>query len=412
MSTRRVLFVDDDPNSIDGLRRMLRKYRDKWEMEFANCGAEALERMSKSPFDVLVTDIHMPGIGGADLLEQVGRHYPQTARIILSGHADEATATRVISLAHRYLAKPASPETLIDTLAQAVRIRESMPDDKVGGWIANCNPLPTPPQIYVELTRAMASDTGDVRTVARIIARDISLSAKLLQLVNSSFFGVARRVSSVEHAISLLGMLRIKGMVLSEHIFRQFSPPPSCRAIVDALWRHSYAVAEIASGISKLEGQKDDRPDQAFTAGLLHDIGTLVVMAKASASFDSFLAAREGCAAPVPQLEQELLGATHGEIGAQLLALWGLPPRIVEAVQLHHAPSQTSYGGLCAITCVHVADVLANEFAGTNENAAVADIMLDRDYLERIGLHKRYEAWQQLALKVSERAREQEAIAT
>ncbi len=405
MSRRRILFVDDEPFVIDGLRRMLRKQRDEWDLAFAGSGTEALACMAQAPFDVVVTDLRMPGMTGADLLERIVEAYPNTARIVLTGQADEDLSSRAANAAHQCLTKPADAQAIKDAVAQACALQEGMRNECVRGLVTVCDTLPSLPTLYLDILEAARSDSTDARQIGTIISRDMGMSAKLLKLVNSSFFGLGRRVSSVEHAVSLLGLMRIKALVLSEKIFKQFQPPRPIQGFsMENLWQHSLAVAEVARLISKSEHQTDDRPDQAFTAGMLHDVGILVLAANMTERFETLLTACSDDPRPIWEVEKEALGVTHGQIGGYLLGLWGLPPRIVEAVALHHDPAVVAYNGLCALTCVHVADALVTRenWIEVDNHIARYQGHLDLDYLQRIKLAHRLDIWSDLADRASQ----------
>lgn len=400
---KRVLFVDDEPNIIGGLKRMLRKHRDVWDMEFATSSSEALAKLAQVPYDVLVTDIQMPIMSGAELLERVVEAYPCMARIVLSGHVDEKVSTRVVGLAHRFLAKPTDAETLFEAVNRACDARETVTDDRARSWVASCRSLPTLPTLYVELTQAANSETSDARSIAAIITRDMAISAKLLQLVNSSFFGLARRISSIERTVAMLGLMRIRGLILTDHVFRKLMPGMAASSLsVEHLWSHSCLVAETARRIAKFERQENERCDQAFTAGLLHDIGLLLMATQAPQEFDEILR-RWDEPGTNSMREREIVGLTHGQIGAHLLELWGLPPRIVEAVRLHHEPFELEYDGLCAVTWVHVADALMAEMVPLELDSGqnIHFSRLETEHLERRGLSSKLEPWRDIAAEVT-----------
>ena len=396
---KRILFVDDEPNVIDALRRMLRKQRDEWDMEFVTSGRAALERMKLAPFHVMVTDLRMPDMNGAELLEQVVEKYPDTVRIVLSGHADEDMITRAMRLAHQFLWKPTDAEVLKAAVTRSLSTSSVLHDPRIRAAVARCDTLPTLPTLYVELTRAIESATSDARQIAAIISRDMAVSAKILQLVNSSFFGLGRRVSSIEQTVSLLGVNRIRGLVLTESIVRQFKPPSNLKQFsTGAFWEHAALVAEVARCISRAEGQQGDRPDQAFTAGLLHDIGKLIFASQHTKVYAEILEESAETGEPVCQIEMRRLNVTHAEVGAYLLGLWALPSRITEAIALHHEPSRIPYNGLCAVTAVHVANVLSHAQCAVTPAEQEAHLAaLDTAYLERIGLAGRVPAWTKLA---------------
>lgn len=402
----RILFVDDEQSILDGLRRMLRRQVAQWDMEFVSSAADALMRLEAKPFDILVTDMKMPGMSGADLLEQVVERWPDVGRIVLSGHADEALAVRAVRVAHQYLAKPTDPETLKAAIARAKPELDLERSERVRAAVGSCQKLPGLPTLCAELARVLESENANARAVADVISRDPAMSAKLLQLVNSSFFGIGRRVSSVEMAVTLLGIVRIHALVVREQIFQLFVlPRPIPHFSLEVLGHHALQVAELARLLSKAEGQGEDRPDQAFTAGLLHDIG-LLLLACTHEEFPVVMREASARGIRIEQAEKEILDVTHAEVGAKLLSLWGLPERIVEAVALHHEPSKTPYDGVCGVTVVHVADALLGELEAQRDTGSSAPLFsgeLCISYLQRIGLENRLEHWRGCAVDMTER---------
>jgi HD-like signal output (HDOD) protein/CheY-like chemotaxis protein len=394
-----VLFVDDDPFVTSALERACRKHARHWEITCANGAVDALARMAEQPVDVIVSDLHMPGMDGAELLGHVAELYPGTARLVLSGYADEVVTRRAAQLAHQFLSKPTETQALILAVDQAAALQRTISNEALHKALTTCKTLPTPPALYMEIVAATRSETADLHDVAALVGRDISLSAKLLQLINSSFFGIGRRVASVEQAINLLGLIRLQALLLAEEIFRKFKGSTTLDPdTVNELWRHSFLVGETAMRISRAEGQSDDRPDQAFMAGLLHDVGVLFLAAESPDAFGSILSlTAEGM--QLWQAETQILGVHHGELGGGLLSLWGLPPRIVEGVSHHHRPGECNYQGLCAVSTVHAADVLISRMQGGDGLLSGAAPLpeLDEEHLGRIGVAPRLAQWESLA---------------
>ncbi len=408
MKGKRIIFVDPEANVLDALRRMLRRQREEWDMVFVSTAAQALGHMADKPADVLVTDLQMPGISGTDLLERAMKDYPQTVRIILCGRADESLTPRAIKAAHQYLFKPTDAETLKKAIASACAGQTVVQDARMREVLGGCQTLPSVPSIYFELTKAVESASTDARTISRIVSGDAALVAKLLQLVNSSFFGIGRRVSSIEQTVALLGVVRIKGLVLQEHLAAQFAPPrPVMHFSMEDFWRHSILVAEIARQITRSEELDTERQDQAFTAGLLHDIGKLILACRQTDRYEQILGSVQA-GADLHEAERAAFGVSHAEIGAYLLRIWGIPDRIVEAVDAHHHPGEIAFDGLCALTAVHVADILVHRLiAGT-----AGEIRMDESYLERIRKAGRVEVWVSLAGEMYAKYAAGEAAAT
>ncbi|WP_054650256.1 response regulator [Salidesulfovibrio brasiliensis] len=128
---KRVLFVDDEKNVLNGLRRMLRSIRDEWEMDFAPGGAEALELVGKKEYDLVVSDMRMPGMDGAELLTKVQELSPETVRIVLSGHSEQNMVMKSVKPAHQFLSKPCSSEQLLQTLKEAYRLRRLLNNPRI-----------------------------------------------------------------------------------------------------------------------------------------------------------------------------------------------------------------------------------------------------------------------------------------
>ena len=221
---RRVLFVDDEPRILEGLRRMLRSQRHDWELAFAPGGETALALMEASPFDVIVSDMRMPGIDGAALLCRVREKYPQVVRIVLSGHTELSTALRVVPIAHQFLAKPCDAQMLRVAIERACHLRALLSDEHIRRTVAALGDLPSLPRTYEALTQALADPDTSLQKVAKIIEQDVGISAKVLQLVNSAFFGVSHSMTNIQSAVSYLGINTLKSLVLSVEIFRAFQP--------------------------------------------------------------------------------------------------------------------------------------------------------------------------------------------
>ncbi len=379
---------------------MLRRQRDEWDMVFAKSAAEALACMAQAPIDVIVTDVKMPVMDGVELLKRIKEQHPGVARIVLSGHVEEADTNRLLKLAHQFLSKPTDAEALKAAVARACAVKETASSERVRTIAAGLGTLPSTPALYVQLSKTAASEGANAHDIAVVILRDPAVCAKVLQLVNSSFFGLGRRISSIEQAVSLLGVVRIKSLVLSSQITEEFRPARNVPGFsASRLLQRSTITAEMAQAISRAEGQDRERQDQAFAAGLLHDVGLLVLASRQVDVLERSLdrVRREG--APLCEAERGLLRATHADVGACLLELWNLPPRIVEGVGLHHEPAASQFAGVSAVTAVHAASALLRETLSRNpqmkdEGACLPE--LDTAYLQSIGRAHRVDAWRQL----------------
>ena len=395
---RRVLFVDDEPRILEGLRRMLRPQRQAWEMAFAPGGEAALALLEASPFDVIVSDMRMPGMDGAALLTYVREHYPQVVRIVLTGHTEMATALRVVPVAHQFLAKPCDAEMLRVAIERACHLRALLNDDAIRRTVSAVGDLPSLPRTYEALTQALADPEASLQKIAKLVEQDVGISAKILQLVNSAFFGINRSITTISNAVSYIGINTLKSLVLSVEVFRIFEPKKTLREFsLEELQRHAQVTAFIAA---RLPVPKH-LVDIAVIAGMLHDVGKLILAWKLQDRFSSTLREAREDHRPLHTVEEREYGFSHAEIGAYLLGLWGLPYAVVEAVALHHAPNRVPHQNFDAVSAVFVANLLAHELEGP---PVAAPLESEPDPFQKelagLGVLENLPAWRAMAAEV------------
>ena len=393
MVKKNILFVDDEPLVLQGLQRMLRFMRAEWQMEFVDGGLKALERMAQQPFDVIVSDMRMPGMSGDQLLNQVMLHYPRTARLVLSGQADKDLVLKCVGSAHQYLIKPCDPDALRAGVNRAVSVGSLLADGKVQQLVGRMDHLPSVPSVYTDIVKLLQRPDATIEEVGHIISRDIAMTANILKLVNSAFFGGSRPISTPAEATACLGLETIRSLVLCINAFSQFEGAELKTFSLEALSAHSLETAAAAKALARAENLEPRRLDESFTGGLLHDIGKLVLAVNFPDLFKDALekAARER--RDLCLLEKETFGATHADVGGYLLGLWGLPAPVVEAIALHHTPSQTKETGFTPLAAVHIANVLVNRRSHRAANGIPVSV-LDQSYLDALRLAHRLPAWE------------------
>jgi putative nucleotidyltransferase with HDIG domain len=394
---KRILFVDDEPLILAGLQNLLRKQRKQWEMVFVESGEKALEKLAEGSFDVIVSDMRMPGMDGATLLKLVQQRQPNVVRIVLSGHAELETALRSVSVAHQFLSKPCDATSLQNVVDRACGLQALLSDDTIRSAIGTIGRLPSAPTVYVAVTKALENPDSSMKDLALLIERDMAISAKVLQLVNSAFFGLPQRVASVQQALSYLGANMIRRVLLSVETFSMFEMEKATGAFsIEALQRHSNAVAAVASKLMS----DDMKSGDAFMAGMLHDVGKLILAVYVPDHFKRATALATERKVPLHVAEQELFGVTHAEVGAYLLGIWGLPYVIVEAVAHHHQPARVPHTTFDVLDAVYVAEALVSE-ASRNSKTSIVPLHLDSAYLEALGVISKLPAWREMASQVS-----------
>jgi HD-like signal output (HDOD) protein len=404
---KRILFVDDEVKILEGLRRMLRPMRNEWEMDFAPGGQAALDLMAASPFDVIVSDMRMPGLDGAALLEQVCARYPQVVRIVLSGHTDVAAALRVVPIAHQFLAKPCDTGMVRLAIDRACQLQALLTDGSVRSLVGGLGDLPALPRIYDALNKALADPDSSIAKIANIVEQDIGISAKILQLANSAFFGSAQTVTNIQTAVNYMGMNALKCLVLSVEIFRVFKPKTSVAGFsMDAMQRHAQLTARIAA---RLPVPKHFA-EIAFVSSMLHDVGKLIQAWKLPESFAENMRQSAEENLPLYKLEERAHGFSHAEIGAYLLGIWGLPYPVVETVAFHHAPNRVPHRELDPIAAVYVANLLAHRLEPAFRNAdPECDLTHCEQDLAALGVLEQMPAWEEMVKDIPARMADSEA---
>ena len=394
MNKRHVLFVDDEQRILQGLQRTLRGMRKEWDMSFATNAREALDLMAEDPFDAIVADMRMPGMDGAQLLDEVKDRYPKSVRIILSGHADREMIMRSLGATHQYLAKPCDADVLKATLERAFALNSLLHGDPLfEPLISRIQTLPSLPSLYNKIQDELSSPDPSIGRVGEIIAQDPAMTAKILQLINSAFFGIPQKISNPASAVNMLGMDTVQAMVLSAHVFSQFDEVPASMDL-DRMWNHSALVGNLSSLIAKAEGSDKQTSSDTRVAGMLHDVGKLVLLANLPEEYARLHKLADELKGNLFELERLEWGATHAEVGAYLLGLWGLPEAVVRAVALHHGPSDGLGENFSAGTAVFAANALAHELIGSEDEPA--DV-LESDDLGH--LDTRLPVWRELCLK-------------
>lgn len=384
----KILFVDDEPAVLEGLENRLRPLRSRWQMHFASSGNAALELMATQPIDVIVSDSRMPGMDGAALLQTVRERHPRVARMMLSGQPSQDNVLRALPIAHQFLPKPCEPSLLEEAVEHAVAMQSRLHNPAVIRVIGNLRTLPALPRLYLQLTQELDNPNSSSASVAKIIQQDVGMTARVLQLANSAFYKLPRPIIHVRDAVTHLGVQTLQSVALSVGIFQSISSASLPKGFsLENFWQHSQQTALAAS---TLLGPSDARKT-AFSAGMLHDIGDLIVaMSMATEWTEIQRRCQDGTQSKI-EIEQEILGCTHAEVGAHLLALWGLPNNIVEAVVYHHQPSRASETRFGVIGAVHVGNFIAH--AMSLGDSSKARHLLDSEYLQRTGSQTMAEGW-------------------
>ena len=387
---RHILFVDDEPNILAGLERLLFPFQREWRMFFVSSGAKALELLETQHCDIVVSDMRMPRMDGAALLAEIKKRHPDTLRFVLSGQSDSETVYRSVGEAHQFLSKPCKPQVLKECIDKAFALRDLLNSDTMKKLVGQLGSLPSVPHVYRKICEQLQSPDASIAAVGQIIETDPAMTAKILQLVNSAFFGLRRQVSTATQAASLLGLDTLKALLLLTGLFSPMeNKRPAAGFSIETLWKHSTIVGTSAQAICKDMAASSEILNDVYTAGLLHDAGMLLLAVNRPEEYEHIRDYAGANDLPMSDAEKLILGCCHAEIGAYLLGIWGLPDRVVEAVAYHHRPSESPGASFGALTAVHAADA----FADNHQGEGTVSVRIDMGYIQHLGLQEQLTGW-------------------
>ena len=400
---KRILFVAKDQALWSEFQAHTPSLEGEWTAQSARTGLEALALAQQVSFAVVVAEVLLPDMGGLDLLDQFMQRQPSAHRIVLSDVADKENTVKCMGKPHHHLLKPFGIRTLLNALEQAFAHEVWLPSHAVHGLITQMHQVPSPPTTYFKVVEELQSPQASLERIGELIAEDPAITAKVLQIANSAVFGLELQVSQPLEAIAYIGLETTKALVLLAHTVSSFDKGKLAGFSVEALWRHSVSTGQMAQKIALLEKGGLETAEQAFAAGLLHDLGKLILCANLPGLFSKIVAlARDEKCAYWDAEAQLLPNAGHAELGGCILGIWGLPRPIVEAVALHHCPRQLAGPGFHPLTAVHAADILDHEM--NPDPSVLVPTPIHAGYLAELGLAHRAEHWRRQCATGKERA--------
>jgi HD-like signal output (HDOD) protein len=384
MLQKQILFVDPRQDEPDGALHLSEELRGEWDSTVVSRGDEALKAMKKGSFDVVISELNMPDMSGAQLFQKVAEQNPGTVRLVLTDDGDGVVALQAAGHVHQCIARPCEPETLMKLLRNSMGLRELLANDGLHARIASITSLPSPPELYCKLVAELQKEDVSFSKIAVLIRQDIAINAKLIQLINSAFFGLRNPIQSTHQAISLLGMDMVRSLVLAAGVFDQFVDPGVLGFSVESIYARAMTVGSRARQIANTFGLRKHHIEDSLMAGMLHDVGKLVMLTQFPEELQQAAKLAKEESTSLHEAVEKVIGICDTDIGAYLLSLWGLPDSILEAVALHCQPAKSPCPMKNALTTVHLAYALdcdEKNHVTDDESSAV-----DMEYLRELKL--------------------------
>lgn len=386
---KRILFIDDEPALLDSLTRVMRPLKNEWEIQVESSPRAALERLAKETFDIVVTDLRLPALNGVPVVSQVMESSSDAVRVALSSSSPPAENGQHLTTAPTYqvVARASELEHLKETVERISRMRDRMHDENMRALIGEIDGLPAVPAVCQELNRTLAQDDFSMRDVASVVEKDPALCAKILQLVNSPFFGLGRKLAQLHDAVSYLGTSMLKNLVTSITLWRTLE---GVRPAAIGQLQRVHARCQRVGGLARRMMARDRvRGEEAFVSGLLHDIGVTLLIAYLPERYDRITAEMRNTGLSFYEVERSLYSVDHAEIGAHLLDAWGLPFQVLEAVAFHSSAPNLRHTRLEPADAVYIAQALLDG----RDRSQEMDECVDTSYLEQLGVADQLGEW-------------------
>ncbi len=358
-----VLLVSENKEELEDLQRSLFAHQLQWQTRLCFNAEEALEAVNNQTFEVVVVQMEMLSMDGREVLRHVKETRPDAVRVLVSYKQDPMVMVSATAVAHRFVKQPIDVKELNTSIRSLVALQEEISVEKLRKQFDQIDLLPTPPQHIIDLNQELNKLEPSIDRVAELVTDDTSLSAKILQLVNSAAFGLSNKLADIKQATAYLGLNAMRDLAVAVELEnRAHHPSPAINRLVDAVQTHSREVADLAAKFFDLQADKQD----AFTAGLLHDAGLLALASIDEKKFQTLCELDPAAHCfneidSIPEAEQNIVGTPHASLSAYLLRNWGLPSQVIEAVAWHHNGAMLANEPFGLAHAVHIADQISRQ---------------------------------------------------
>lgn len=391
-----VLFAGPDPVSVGQFHTQVPKDQSTWELATAESGEETFRHLKQGRFDAVIFDDEFPR-SELDAFYQTLEPQSSTVAFIRS---DRMAPSAEGEVPLPVLSKRSDLKAVDSAIRRGLLRRELGLNAAVQTLSSETKTVPSLPSTFQQICRELENPEVDLETVAMHLSNDPVISARVLQAVNSAAFGLAREISNTFEAVSLLGVEETRSLVLFSGMVAQFDASRCAGFMVEAYWMHSLITAQFARWICRQEACPKTTGEQAYTAGLIHDLGKLILAANLPERYTETIRHMKSNRCSAAVAEAEILGVDHALLAGYMLADWALPYEIIEAVAFHHEPQRSDSDPFSPCAAVHIADALAHE-----RNAGEKDTTLERlnlPFLQSRGVLDHYPDWRKICGKLED----------
>jgi len=381
----KVLVVDDDLSYLSSFEDSLKREGRPFTTYSALGAEQAIRLLERESIDLIISDVDMPGgMSGEALLHKVSFQWPSTLRFLMTGKVESISAFRLFGVAHQVVSKETSHSEIFELISAALTLREKIHSPDVLHCVNRFDSLPLLPESFVRVSELLKKEDFYQAELIEVVNRDLTLSAEILRVANSAYFGARKKITSLDLALNLLGTSSVRNIIIFAELFKQPHGLPKQLFDISELWEHSVSVANISTLLARRLGLPTALREAAFSAGLLHDLGKIVLAKMRPTDYRKAIELSRDLNAPMFEAEMALFGASHDEVGAYLLESWGFPLTIVDAVAYHHHDLHSCCNKLSAQSIVAVANNIHNGLTNDSEEPFLIEEFED-ELLSQLG---------------------------
>ncbi|MCX7879232.1 MAG: response regulator [Ignavibacteria bacterium] len=352
-----ILFVVKSKEILTELIKSMVPLHGKFDFFFSESGEKALQILANNRIDLVFSDANIILDTGANLLNEVKKISPETIRFALVPNLENQTIAQITQFVHQLVTPPYTAENIENRIERTLKLQNILKNEKVIELVKNTTSLPSLPEIYIQIEQEITKPDFSMTKISNLISKDPNLTTKVLQIVNSAFFGLQREITNINFALSYLGINIIKSLIFYIHLFSNFKVRGEQKKYLEQLWQHSLIVASTTYKIAQKYLPNKFEVESSYTIGVLHDVGKFILLNTYTYP-QNVTSHSEKLFVENIDAELEIYGCTHAEIGAYLLGLWGFPLAIVEGVAYHHKPSLFEKSTFNLATAVHIANLM------------------------------------------------------
>jgi len=389
-----ILMLDQQSELKNSLEKRFQKANNHYEILFTSSEDEVPIILENENIDILICEMSMLKNGGVQFFEDINQKHPDIIRFLFIEDDEQDLALKSMLHINHFIKKPVDANIICRFIDRIVNVRTVLGSEKLLLLSTRVNNLPSLPEVFFQLMEELQTECPSVPKISKLIEHDSSIASRIIQIVNSPAVGLSHRINNIEQAISLLGLIMTKTLVMYAGVNSYLHTPVHILATAESINNHSFTIGNLAEAISMAETGSYALSQEAKMAGILNNIGYLLLLnnPETQINIKNILYAEKQTLFEAERMHTSI---THGEIGAYFLGIRGFNESLLEAIAYYYRPNVRPASGFNTLTSLHIANALTP--SPLKSIIPCKKLQLDYHYIEKLGLIDRIETWQAIA---------------